>query len=90
MENFRIETVEDVKAFFETLHNKYELAFHPDDPFEDYVSIETGTPTFTANEAKYFNALMNQCFEVCERKDVEIYLIGLELIHGQNKMTNCK
>lgn len=84
MENFRIETLGDVKAFFQTLHNKYELAFHPDDSFEDYVSIETGTPTFTADEAEYFNILMNQCFEVCERNGADIYLIGLELLHRYN------
>lgn len=83
MENFRIETVEDVKEFFEVLHNKYKLAFHPDDPFEDYVSIESGTPTFTNGEAIYLNEVMNQCFEVCEKNDVEIYSIGLSLINPE-------
>ena len=83
MENFRIETVGDVQAFFETLHDTYKLAFHPDDSFNDYVGIGTGTPTFTNDEAVYLNAVMNQCFEICEKNDVEIYLIGLELLQNR-------
>ncbi|WP_291128068.1 hypothetical protein [Flavobacterium sp. UBA7682] len=82
MEKFRIETVEDVKAFFEILHTKYELAFHPDDSFEDYVNIENGAPTFTNDEAIYLNEVMNQCFEVCEKNDVEIYDIGMQLLQA--------
>lgn len=81
MEKFKIETIEDVKEFFETLHNKYELAFHPDDLFEDYVNIATGEPTFTKEESTYLNEVMEKCFEVCNRESVEIYLVGLSVSH---------
>lgn len=79
MEKFTIETIEDVKAFFETLHNKYELAFHPDDSFEDYVNIESGVPTFTKEESIYLNEVMDKCFKVCNKEGVEIYLVGLSV-----------
>lgn len=80
---FQIKTVEDVKSFFKILHQEYQLAFHPDDPFEDYVSIGTGAATFSKEEAKYLNEVMNQCFEVCEEAHEDIYQIGLAISHPE-------
>lgn len=81
MERIIIKTVEDVKVFFQLLHNKYQVAFHPDDDFKDYVSIANDERTFTNEEADYLNKLMNVSFEICERNGVDIYLIGLEISH---------
>ena len=56
------------------------MNFHPDDRFEDYVSCEDGSQTFTQEECVVYYHLMDECFEVCEENGVDIYAIGLELM----------
>lgn len=69
--------LKDVVYFFEHLLYERHLSFHPDDDFNDYVSMETGENTFSKEEAKIYNRLMEESFEVCEINDTEIYSIGL-------------
>lgn len=83
IKSIKIESIQDVKSFFQILHQVYQLQFHPDDSFEDYVSIETGAATFSKVEAKYLNELMNKCFEVCEEAHEDIYLVGLSISHPE-------
>ena len=65
---------EDVQTFL--FHLTYELnyIFHPDDPF-----VKTNTPNsffYNAKNVKLYNELMEKCFEVCEKYDLDIYSIG--------------
>lgn len=83
IKSIKIESIQDVKSFFKILNQVFQLAFHPDDSFEDYVSIETGAATFSKVEAKYLNELMNLCIEVCEEAHEDIYLIGLSIVHPE-------
>ena len=78
--SYNIDTIEDVKSFFTDLVYKLHLNFHPDDPFEDYV-MEDGRPLFTQQEAAIFETLMNECFNVCDKADVDIYEIGMEILN---------
>ena len=76
----RITSVDDVKAFFHHLVNERNLNFHPDDSFEDYVSCDDGSNTFSLEECSVYNRLMDESFDVCEKNGVDIYAIGLELM----------
>ena len=76
----RITSVDDVKAFFHHLGNERNLNFHPDDRFEDYVSCDDGSNTFSQEECSVYNRLMDESFDVCEKNGVDIYAIGLELM----------
>ena len=76
----KITTVDDVKELFRHLVNDRKVNFHPDDRFEDYVSREDGSKTFTQEECVVYYHLMDECFEVCEKNGVDIYAIGLELM----------
>ena len=63
-EDYNIKTLEDVQNFAKYLYYERGVAFHPDDDFADYENIETHEPTFNTAEAKLFNRLMEQCFDV--------------------------
>ena len=76
----RITSVDDVKEFFHHLVSERNLNFHPDDRFEDYVSCDDGSNTFSQEECSVYNRLMDESFDVCEKNGVDIYAIGLELM----------
>lgn len=75
-----IKTVKDVEAFFHHIVFERKVNCHPDDMFENYVSCEGGINTFTFEECAIYNRLMDECFDVCEKGDVDIYKIGIENI----------
>lgn len=58
------------------LYNK-QVAFHPDTPIADYVSIETGKPTFAA--PKTLQKDLNRFFKICNKRDVDIYTLTLPI-----------
>jgi hypothetical protein len=68
-----MKTVEDVRAFFWELIDKYSLNFHPDTPFEDFDVLSKA-------QAKALNKKMDTAFKICEKEKVNIYGIGL-IIH---------
>lgn len=74
----QIKTIEDVKTFFQQLLAE-DLNFHPDTPFEDYINGETRHPTYTYVEADIRNKLMEQCFDVCDEVNIDIYEIANEI-----------
>ena len=76
----RITSVDDVKEFFHHLVGERNLNFHPDDRFEDYVSCDDGSNTFSQEECSVYNRLMDESFDVCEKNGVDIYAIGLDLM----------
>jgi len=67
-----MKTVEDVKAFFWELVDKYSLNFHPDTPFENF-------DVLTKAQIKELNKKMDKAFKICEKEKVDIYGIGLEI-----------
>lgn len=71
----KISSIEDVATFAKQLINEEKLSVHPDDDFSDYINYETKLPFYTKKEAEVRNQLMNQCFDVCEQNNIEIYEI---------------
>jgi hypothetical protein len=80
MFNKKIKTAKDVRQYFSYLVNIRKLNFHPDTDFSEYVSTETGKPTFTDEEVRRFNDLMEDSFKVCELEGIDIYEIGLQVL----------
>lgn len=81
----KIQTVADVEAFFQHLINKESLNFHPNEDFRNYISLATHLPSYTLDEAELRNELMASCFESCEKEDIDIYNIGIELLFEKLK-----
>jgi len=73
-----IESLEEVVLFMKELVAEG-LNYHPDDDFEDYINMETGVPSYTSEEAALRNKLNEQCFEVCEKNNKDIYDISMEI-----------
>ncbi|WP_345955273.1 hypothetical protein [Mucilaginibacter sp. PAMB04168] len=74
----KIKTLEDVKEFVHQLMAEG-LNYHPDDDFDNYVSMQTGDPSYTPAEALLRNQLNDKCFEVCEAAGADIYDISMEI-----------
>ena len=72
-----IDSIDDVKRFFLFLMLNLHLLFHPDFRFEGYIEKDESS-VFLADECTLLNHLMEECFEVCESEDADIYTIGLE------------
>lgn len=72
-----ITTAEEVRDFFRYIVFSLNLNFNPDDNFESYINYETGERIVNEEQAKLFNRLMDEAFEVCGDN---IYEIGEELL----------
>jgi len=73
-----IKSTDDVKRFFTYLMEDLHLIYHPDFQFEDYVGKDSTTPVFLVDECTILNRLMDECFDVCEICNADIYSIALE------------
>ena len=82
--NQHITSLSEVEAFARYLYDEAKVAFHPDEPFEDYVSTGSDNYAFTEAEAKILNQRMDESFAVCENEDVDIYefMMQFSLIHS--------
>ena len=80
MKTFEINTTKDVAAFFFYLVFEKRIILHPDDPFEWYKNIATDEPTFTKTEAKLYDILMEECFDVCCKEATDIYEIAQRIL----------
>jgi hypothetical protein len=69
-----IKTIADVKIFAEQLVSEG-VSFHPDDDFEDYIDLQSKSPFYSPEQAAVRNRLIEQSFEICERKGADIYEI---------------
>lgn len=74
-----IKTISDVKAFATYLVQVENLSFHPDDDFKEYITSDM-KPFYSEKEAELRNKLMNDCFNVCNEQNVEIYELLLPII----------
>ena len=73
-----IASIVDVINFLQSLYDQYDLAFHPDDQFCDYVD-NLGQQVFTDHQACMLDDAMEKCFFVCEDNGFDLYEIGHEL-----------
>ncbi len=68
-----VNSIEDVIAFTEELVTVENVNLHPDTDFRDYINVDTGLDTYSADQAELRNMLMQQCFEICTREKANIY-----------------
>jgi len=78
MNTIAINNIADVVRFFQFLYDEFDLAFHPDDAFIDYVDGH-GNLTFTEEEALVLDEKMEECFFLCEKAGLDLYEIGHEI-----------
>jgi len=76
-----IKSIEDVQNFFQILVTSYGLTLHPDDPFSEYINLETKEPFFTQKQAILFDRLMNESFMICNKEGYDIYLLAGEALN---------
>ncbi len=78
MQEIQINTIKDVQDFAQLLYDKYDVAFHPDDTFHDYVN-EKNELTFSKEDADYLDTAMQKCFGVCEALNEDVYEVCGEI-----------
>ncbi len=74
---------EEVAQFANYLVNGLNINLDPDTPFEDYIEIETKESSFSPEDAAIGNRLMDECFEVCDKDDDEIYYLMGKYLHDR-------
>ncbi len=74
----KITSLSDVKSFARYLYEEAKVVFHPDDSFEDYINIDTHNRSFSKSEAAILNQRMEECFNVCEKENEDIYEVMME------------
>lgn len=83
-----IQTPADVAKFFLWIVFEKHINFHPDDSFGEYENMVTGEPTFSPEEASYYDEVMRQCFDICENYDRDIYKLA-RLVMGMFCYCDC-
>mgnify|MGYP000042604404 FL=1 len=68
-----ITTIQDIKDFANYLVNTEHVNFNSDEDFRSYINYETHEPTYSEEETIKRNNLMEQCFNVCEHDNADIY-----------------
>jgi len=66
-----INTLVEVKAFVTHLIQEEGIDFHPDIPFDIYVSNHSGERLYSDNEAFLRDQLLLECLELSEELDVD-------------------
>lgn len=74
----QITTVNDVKDFFHHIVYERKVNFHPDEDFESYINYDNKIPTFTPDEVKAYNRLIDQSFDVCEKNKADVYQLACD------------
>lgn len=80
-----INTENDLRALLTEVISYLGWAFHPDDPMTDYVRRDTGEPSYSPEEAKRLDSLMNEAFNFCDKRGIDIYELSMEIckrLHG--------
>ena len=78
--DFEINHPKDVGRFFFWLVFDCKIYLHPEDNFADYVDMETGEPTFNDKQCDMYNEIMDECFEVCEKYNRDIFEIAMRVL----------
>ena len=63
-----INTENDLRSMLTEVIGYLGWAFHPDDSMTDYVYRDTGEPSYTPEEAKRLDLLMDEAFEFCKQQ----------------------
>ena len=80
-----IKTENDLREMLTEVIGYLGWAFHPDDPMTDYVRRDTGEPSYSLEEAKRIEGLMDEAFDFCGKHGIDIYELSMEIskkLHG--------
>lgn len=81
----KINNLDDVSTFVLQLLAEG-LNYHPDDDFNNYINLDTHEPSYIPEEAQIRNDLNDQCFEICEKYNADIYNISMEIFLKETGM----
>ena len=89
-----VNNVEDIELFFALLY-KERIFFHPETSLSGIVNTDIygnqTIRTFTNEESERLDGLMDKCFEVAEKENVDIFKVDMriqKLIWGEPKKKN--
>ena len=74
-----INNVDDVRKFFHYIVEERNVNFNPDDMFRDYM-LADGSNAFTPEECEIYNRLVEEAFKICDKENVDIYEIALDIL----------
>jgi len=74
-----INNVDDVRKFFHYIVEERNVNFNPDDMFRDYM-LADGSNAFTPEECEIYNRLVEEAFNICDKENVGIYEIALDIL----------
>lgn len=80
-----INTENDLRVLLTEVISYLGWAFHPDNSMTDYVRRDTGEPSYSPEEAKRLDNLMDKAFDFCEQRGIDIYELSMEIsreLHG--------
>lgn len=82
--NHTITSLSEVESFARFLYEDVKVAFHPDESFENYVTLGSRNHTFSQLEANILDLRMDEAFDVCEKENVDIYefMMQFSTIHS--------
>ena len=73
-----VKTLKDVKTFFRQMNKLYGLTWDPDHDFKDYEMEE--------KDRKNIQYLVNECWNVCENLNIDIYAIAMKVNYPIRKI----
>ena len=76
MKSYCVNSIDDIKYFFQDIHVLYPFEWHPDDDFHFFMKQDDETRAFTDEEAEYLNKTMVECFQYCDNNDLDVYEIA--------------
>lgn len=68
-----------IKNFAQTLYDKFDLAFHFDDSFDQYINNETHEPLFSKPEAEAFDFILDRMWKWCDKNNIDIHELAGEV-----------
>ena len=74
-----INTEKDLREMLTEVISYLGWAFHPDNPMTDYVRRDTGERSYTLEESKRLDSLMDEAFSFCKQHDIDIYELSMEI-----------
>ena len=79
-----INTENDLRTLLTEVIDYLGWAFHPDNSMMDYVRRGTSEPSYTIEEAKRLDLLMDEAFNFCELHGIDIYELSMEISKQQH------
>jgi uncharacterized protein (UPF0248 family) len=73
-----VETLKDVRTFFQQMNKLYGLGWTPDEDFEDY--------EMSVADRQNIVKLMYQSFQVCECEKIDIHEFGMKINYPLRKI----